>query len=237
MKVARTTNEEIRGLADILREMEQLSNELGTWSTRFDKIDFSGEGFELFGDRISTSDPERCLRDLLYYIKKLNWQRVLLNCSTMLEQCTDPDQDVLDHSKEIREGLALLKKSKISKSDIIIEGAVHQDVKGFNGQRSIILHNPEFLTNADALSAYLTIGRPANERPKVFLTKQLGVIRTAFRIGNQTFLLNRIPDAESPQKESANWQANMLRSAFGLERVKLEDDALLSMFDNNEPIE
>lgn len=73
--------------------------------------------------------------------------------------------------------------------------------------------------------------------PKVFLTKFNGRINVAFRIGHQTFTLDMIRDDEMPEKEQANWLANMLRSAFRQERVTPENDSLLSMFNDNEPQE
>ncbi len=77
---------------------------------------------------------------------------------------------------------------------------------------------------------------PAIPTPKVFLTKWNGNITVAFRIDNQTFTLYQIKSRELSPMEEANWLANMLRSAFRQERLALEDDPLLSMFNDNEPI-
>ncbi len=85
--------------------------------------------------------------------------------------------------------------------------------------------------------ALLEVKRSSSEQgPKVFLTRFNGAIRAAFRIGNQTFSLDRA-GGEKDDLEHANWQANMLRSAFKQERKPLDEDPLLSMFNNNEPID
>lgn len=71
--------------------------------------------------------------------------------------------------------------------------------------------------------------------PKIFLTRWNGTIAVALRMGDQTFTLDRL-QGERPPLVEANWQANMLRSAFGQERVSLEGDPLLSLFNENEPL-
>ena len=230
MQVGRTSQEEIQSLSDLFQELEQLSHSMESWSYKgFDSIDFKEEEYQIFGSHIRTTDPERALRDLVHYIThRLNWQRVLLNCLVMLEQCTDPSKDVLDHSPEIREGLELLKEKQNGLGL----------TKALMAAREYI-NEPEHQHSQSTFSKI--IGRIdaalKGDRPKVFLTKTLGDIHPAFRIGNQTFTLGVMRDPEMDPKEQANWHANMLRSAFGLERVKAEDDVLLSMFNDNEPLE
>jgi len=93
-----------------------------------------------------------------------------------------------------------------------------------NAERFFRLARPQVLLPIlDALS------------PKIFLTRWNKGISVAFRMGNQTFTLVRL-QGELPPMEEANWQANMLRSAFGQERKAPEEDHLLSMFNDNEPL-
>lgn len=83
---------------------------------------------------------------------------------------------------------------------------------------------------------FLRMKEARDNEPKVFLTRFGRAIRVAFRIGNQTFELDRTGGKED-DLEHANWQANMLRSAFKQERKPLEEDPLLSKLNNNEPID
>lgn len=80
-------------------------------ASRLEDINFEEDEYHIFGRNIRTDDPEKCLRDLMGYLASIH-QRILMNCSVMLEQCTDPALDHLDHSADIREGLELLKAKR-----------------------------------------------------------------------------------------------------------------------------
>lgn len=228
MKIARTTEKEIQDLSDILGEVRRLSQLLsGPISRRLSDVNFEEEEMTLFGSDIRTDDPEQCLRDLVRHIASLNWEKVLMNCLVMLDNCTDPNQDTLEHSPEIMEGLELLKEKRnsVTLTEALLAARTY-------------INEPEHQHSQTTFTLIKSKMDAALEgrTPKVFLSLSNGSIHPAFRIGNQTFSLHVFRDKDMDQKEQMNWHANMLRSAFGLERVNNDRDVLRSLFGDNEPI-
>jgi hypothetical protein len=107
MKLARTNQQEIDSLMKILNEVECLHKEL--ISTNFEDVDFSE--FEIMS-KFKTSDSSSFLEDLLHHISYIHFKRILWNCSTLLDNCADPDLSHLDFNKDIKAGLKLLEKDK-----------------------------------------------------------------------------------------------------------------------------
>ncbi len=108
MKVSRTNTKEISSLMQVLNEVEQLHEEL----RRFSFDDINWDEFEILGKYCRTSSKEDFLEDLLGYLAKIHFQRILLNCDLLLEQASDPELSHLDFNKDIKEGLELLESKR-----------------------------------------------------------------------------------------------------------------------------
>lgn len=89
-----------------LNEVEWLSKELK--NTDFEDVDFSE--FDIMS-KFDKSNPSAFLTDLVRHISAVHFQRILWNCSTLLDNCADPDLSHLDFNKDIKVGLELLEKS------------------------------------------------------------------------------------------------------------------------------
>ena len=108
MKVAKTNDEEITRLNTLLNEIEWLSKEFRSGS---DFSDIDWDDYEQLS-KLPKDDVEEFLKVLCHTIAGNHFQRILFNCSTLLENCADPNLDYLDFNPDIKAGLELLEKQK-----------------------------------------------------------------------------------------------------------------------------
>lgn len=106
LRVSKTNDDEIFKLNSLLNEIEGLSKDFRS-GRGFDDIDW--EDYEELST-LPKNDIEEFLIKLTHLISSVHFQRILFNCSTLLENCADPDLDYLDFNKDIKEGLNLLEK-------------------------------------------------------------------------------------------------------------------------------
>lgn len=107
MKLAKTSQEEISSLMEILNEVDQLKKDFQ--SRRFEDIDW--DDYEIM-KTFPRDDAEDFLEALANHISGTRFHCVLWNCSVLLDNCADPNQDVLDFNEDIKEGLLLLEMAK-----------------------------------------------------------------------------------------------------------------------------
>ncbi len=106
IKLVKTNKVEIENLLQVLNEIEAIYNELNYYS--FENLDLSD--YEIL-NTFRKESLEDFIEDLFHHISNIHFQRILWNSLTMLENCTDPDQDTLEFHPDIKQGLELLEKS------------------------------------------------------------------------------------------------------------------------------
>ena len=107
MKVGKTSDAEIQTVFDFMNELSWLHDALRR--TSFEDVDFSE--FTLL-KRMDTSSAETLLYDLAHYAKNCFYERVLVNCHVMLENCADKDLNYLDFNPDIKRGSELLEQER-----------------------------------------------------------------------------------------------------------------------------
>jgi hypothetical protein len=108
MKVAKTNDEEISRLNALLNEVEWLSKE---FRSGCDFSDINWEDYEQLS-KLPKDDSEEFLKVLCHKIAGNHFQRILFNCSTLLDNCANPNLDHLDFNSDIKAGLELLEKHR-----------------------------------------------------------------------------------------------------------------------------
>lgn len=105
MKLASTSEKEIMSLFHVLNEIESVTkyNE--------DVLELDNEDFPILS-KFDNSNYEYFLNDLMSYLSGIHFQRILWNCITMLNNCTDLTKDTLEFHPDIEKGLELLKESQ-----------------------------------------------------------------------------------------------------------------------------
>ncbi|MDY3362594.1 hypothetical protein PG623_01125 [Riemerella anatipestifer] len=109
MKVTKTTKEEISKLNLLLNEIEWLSKD---FRSGMDFSNLEWEGYERL-EELPKDDAEEFLKVLCHKIAGNHFQRVLMNCSVLLENCADKNEETLEFNPEIKlgfEAVALLKE-------------------------------------------------------------------------------------------------------------------------------
>jgi hypothetical protein len=133
MKVAKTNQKEISRLNSLLNEIEWMSKD---FRSGYDFSDLDWEGYERL-EELPKDDAEEFLKVLCHKIAGNHFQRILFNCSTLLENCADENQDTLDFNPKIKAGfeaIDLLKEmlvfiEKTSVYSIAQNGKFHQKIK------------------------------------------------------------------------------------------------------------
>lgn len=100
MKVAITSQEEISQLNSVLSEMEWLSKDFRS-GYDFDGIDW--ENYESLQD-LPKDNSEEFLKVLCHKIAGNHFQRIFMNCGTLLDNCADLEQTTLDFNPTIKAG-------------------------------------------------------------------------------------------------------------------------------------
>lgn len=139
MKVAKTSTEEILSLLRPLNELEWLHKEL----QRKDFENVEWEDYEILGtmgtnasrglDLATERDPVFFIEDLVRHLSKIHFQRILLNCDTLLNHCADPDAETLEFNADIKKGLELLREwvnaEPARRKDFPVEHVKHADLE------------------------------------------------------------------------------------------------------------
>lgn len=107
MKVSKSTELEIRAICDFLNELSWLNKDMN--GSYLNDVDFSK--YKIL-EKFNKDDPEEFLLRVLSYFDSLFWEKALCNLSTLLDNCADPNEDVLEFKPEIKKGLELLKNIK-----------------------------------------------------------------------------------------------------------------------------
>lgn len=106
MKVGKTSEEEISRLAQLLNEIEWLHKEFQR-GYNFSDIDWID--YEIL-QKMNRDEPEKFLKEVCASISGIHFQRILMNCSMLLENCADRELTYLDYNADIKRGLELLEK-------------------------------------------------------------------------------------------------------------------------------
>lgn len=114
MKLAKTNEKEIDSLMDVLNEIEQINKHMEYdgeyWEEFKNELDSEKESFPICCELASCcKSKDQFYRLVFNHLSGIHFQRILWNCSTMLENCADPNSDHLDFKPEIKAGLELLK--------------------------------------------------------------------------------------------------------------------------------
>lgn len=109
MRISKTNEDEIFNFLGLLNAIEALSKDFYGGSD-FSEIDWGD--YEEFLE-LPKDDSEKFLKGLCGMLSKHHFQRILFNCSTLLENCADPDLDYLDFNPDIKAGLEILKNNKV----------------------------------------------------------------------------------------------------------------------------
>lgn len=122
MRVSKTTQDEISELSHFMNELGWLYDDLKI--SDFDQISFGD--YEIFNG-FDNTDPERFLLDLLRYARQIPYSKILMNCSTLLDNCADPELDHLDFNSDIKRGLELLELEQSGPGKVLQD--LHADLK------------------------------------------------------------------------------------------------------------
>jgi hypothetical protein len=104
MKVSKARPKEIAEMRQILREVGWLHKDFER--ADLESVDF--REYEVFGRQIRVSDSEALMKDLVGYLDGLHHEKILMNLEVALDNCADPDEDVLEFNPNIKKGLELL---------------------------------------------------------------------------------------------------------------------------------
>lgn len=102
MRLAKTNEKEIDSLMKVLLEIEAISEEL----KHTELSDLEWEYFPILSN-LYKDDSENFLENTFRYLANIHFQRILWNCSTMLEQCADENLSYLDFNSKIKKGFEL----------------------------------------------------------------------------------------------------------------------------------
>lgn len=133
MKLAKTNQEEISRLNSLLNEIEWMSKDFRSCK---DFSDLDWEGYERL-EELPKDDAEEFLKVLCHKIAGNHFQRILFNCSTLLDNCADENQDTLDFNPTIKAGfeaIELLKEiddylAPNPKNHIYSQSVLHEKIK------------------------------------------------------------------------------------------------------------
>ena len=98
MRVGKTNEKEIKSVSDFLNELSWLSDSINF--TNLEDIDFTD--FEILS-KFDKTNAEEFIESLAKYAKNLFYERVLINCSVLLENCADPNLSYLDFSPDLKQ--------------------------------------------------------------------------------------------------------------------------------------
>jgi len=107
MKLKRTTEEEINKLTDFFNELTEYYK-----NHREDDLDdVCWDDYNIISE-FNHKNHEYFLYDILKYLAYSKYDKILFNCSTLLDNCADKNLDYLEFNPDIKKGLELLEKSK-----------------------------------------------------------------------------------------------------------------------------
>jgi hypothetical protein len=107
MRLSKTTEKEIDSLMDLLIEVERFHD-----NDRFNNLsNIDWSEYEILS-KFDHENYETMFDDLIKHISNIHFKRILSNCTTLLENCADPNLDYLEFNPDIKMGLELLKTQK-----------------------------------------------------------------------------------------------------------------------------
>jgi len=111
LKLSKTNEQEIDKLRDVLNEIQQITKHC-------DYEDYDDFKSEILGDEDFFSVSSKYIKEydnyqgfwmvMMKHLCSIHLQRILMNCSTMLDNCADPNISHLDFNSDIKKGLELL---------------------------------------------------------------------------------------------------------------------------------
>lgn len=134
MKISKTNQEEISILNSLLNDIECISQDFREGN---DFNDIEWEYYENLHSQFPTENIEDFFTCLVHFIAGSKFQRILMNCSVMLSNCADENQDTLDFNPKIKAGfeaIELLKEineylSPNAKNSICTSSIIHEKIK------------------------------------------------------------------------------------------------------------
>lgn len=113
MKLTATSQKEINSLMDILNEIESFTKyELSMCD--LNSIELSKEDYPILST-FEKDNTEEFLENLLKRLSNIHFQRILWNCSTLLDNCADPNEETLEFKPDIKRGLELLAQENLKR--------------------------------------------------------------------------------------------------------------------------
>lgn len=143
LKLARTSESEITALADILNDLEtfQNSGDIDYYSD-ISTVDFSQYNTLC---KFKGNSPEQLIEFICEQVSIIHFQRIIMNASVLLENCTDPDFKHLEFSPVIKRGFELVSLEKAGKLIIKPSSPTCQNCKysAAEGENELRCNNAE----------------------------------------------------------------------------------------------
>ena len=111
MKLAKTNEGEIAKLSAVLNELEQITQHCNHEDYEDFKSEIQGdeEFFPVSAKYVKEHDSFQSFwMTMMRHLCSIHFQRILWNCSSLLENCADPNMSHLDFKPDIKKGLELL---------------------------------------------------------------------------------------------------------------------------------
>lgn len=108
MKLQKITEERISGISDFLNELSWLSQRMSC--DDLESIDLD-EDFPILNELMkrSNKDAESLLEAICHHVDRhLFYEQALFNLETLIDNCADPNNEVLDFNSDIKKGFELL---------------------------------------------------------------------------------------------------------------------------------
>lgn len=99
MRLGKTSEKEIKSLFDFFNELSWLSDEMN--NHEFEDVELDAD-FEILS-KFDKKNPENFIQEIADHAKSLFYERVLTNCSVLLDNAADPNLSHLDWKPELKQ--------------------------------------------------------------------------------------------------------------------------------------
>jgi hypothetical protein len=143
MKVSRTNEDEILELSRLCSELEEFYKAY-TYE-RFEDIEMTEEDEEYFKNLYplwkQSDSTDRFLMGILRKFNYIRHQRILTNCSVLLDNCADMELSYLDFKPELKQGTEALSlmKEMLEMGDEVTLGELKEKMRAIVQEKSLSL--------------------------------------------------------------------------------------------------
>ena len=103
IRLSKITQQQIDKVQDFLDELSYMAQELKM--TDLEDLDLSS--LKILS-KFDQSAPESFIESIVSHIDRMPYSKLIANLITLLDNCADPECDVLDFNKDIKKGFELL---------------------------------------------------------------------------------------------------------------------------------